>query len=160
MKYSKDCIVMRFIKKHMGVSLLLAKHLPMPFILPSANSIKIVIDECDLRIQEREGDIGKLIIPLFEGIDFGYNNLNKHSLTIDEIRSGYITLGGEEYVILIRPLKGLTTGFDYNPGVLYKIGSGVRKEDLMHMPRINEQIIDENLLNLIINKKTAYEYFN
>lgn len=157
-KYSKDCIVMRFILSHLKKSLFLTKRLPIPFRLPSADSIKIVIDELDMRIDERESDIGKLLIPLFEGKDFGHNNSKKHSLTLSEIRDGYILLDREEYVILLRPLKSQSSDFNYSPGVLYKIGSGVRKEDLDCMMESNDAIIADDLLNLIINKKTAYEY--
>lgn len=155
-KYSKDCIVMRFVKKHLEKSLFLVKRLPIPFDLPSANTLKIVIEELNMRIDERESDVGKLLIPLFEGKDFGHNNSKKHSLTLQEIRDGYIMLDREEYVILLKNITKLD--FSYSAGVLYKIGSGIRKEDLDAIIQSNDSIIADDLLNLIINKKTAYEY--
>ena len=45
-KYSKDCIIKRFIKEHLKKSWMLAKSQN----LPSANTLKIVIDELDFRI--------------------------------------------------------------------------------------------------------------
>lgn len=157
-KYSKDCIVMRFILSHLKKSLFLVKRLPIPFTLPSADTIKIVMEELSIRIDERESDIGKLLIPLFEGKDFGHKNNSKHSLTLKEIRDGYILLDGEEYVILLKELKSQRSDFHYSPGVLYKIGSGMLKEDLDDIEQSNDNIIANDLLNLIINKKSAYEY--
>ena len=157
-KYSKECIALRFIKNHLQKSLSLIKRLPITFFIPSADSLKIVIEELDLKIKERENDVGKFLIPLFEGNDFGHKNSIKHSLTIQEIKDGYMVLGGEEYVILLRPFKSSTTGFSYEPGVLYKIGSGIRQEDLDLIKPFEEAIINNDLLNVVIKKKTAYEY--
>ena len=175
-KYSKDCIVMRFVKRHMTMSLALAKRLPIPFMLPSINSIMIPIEECDMRINEKENDIAKLLTPLFEGKDFGYDKKGRYSLSLSEIRDGYILLKEvskrdpltnlilsykvEEHVILLRQLQSKNSSLWYNPGVLYKIGSGVLEEDLLKMAPSNEAIIPNELLDVIIKRKTAYEYFN
>ena len=157
-KYSRECIAMRFIKNHLQKSLLLIKGLPLAFRLPSADTIKIVIDELDMRIDEREQDVGKYLMPLFEGNDFGHKNSNKHSLTLQEMRNGYILLDGENYVILLKEFNSPTSGFTYSPGVLYKIGSGIREEDLSLIKPSKEEILTKDLLNIVINKKTAYEY--
>ena len=66
-KYSKDCIVMRFILSHLKKSLFLTKRLPIPFRLPSADSIKIVIDELDTRFMgsENAADLfGRILEPI------------------------------------------------------------------------------------------------
>lgn len=159
-KYSKDCIVMRFVLNHLQKSLFLTKRLPSPFILPSSDTIKIVINELAVRIDEREKDIGKILKPIFEGNTFNKDFVNgKNSLTLQEIRNGYFIPDiNEEFVILLRPLKSKTTGFDYLPGVLYKIDGGIPKEDLDKIEKSNDAIIANDLLNLIINKKIAYEY--
>lgn len=159
-KYSKDCIVMRFILNHLQKSLFLTKRLPKPFSLPSADTIKIVIDELALRIDEREKDIGKIMKPLFEGNTFNKDfTTGKNSLTLQEIRNGYfIPDKNEEYVMLLRPTFGKEAGFNYSPGVLYKIGSSVLKKDLEGIEPSTDAIIANDLLNLIINKKIAYEY--
>jgi hypothetical protein len=133
--------------------------LPIRYALPSANTIKIPIDELQLKIDEVEQDIGRLMEPLFEGHDFGHKNAPKHSLTIKEMKQGYILLDGEEYIIPLRPFAGASTGYSYSPGVLYKIGSGVREEDLACIKESKESwMVDDLMLSLIINKKTAYEY--
>ena len=156
-KYSKDCIIMRFTLDHLQKSLFLAKHLPTPFILPSVDTLKIVIEELKMRIDEREGDVGKLLIPLFEGKDFGHKDSKKHSLTLREIRDGYILLDGEKYVILLRELKHPITHFTYSPGVLYEMVGELSEKLLLNLyaPEGDAQV---DLLNLIIKKKTAYEY--
>jgi hypothetical protein len=157
-KYSKDCIVLRFIKRHFEKSLLLGKNLPQPFILPSINTLKIIIDEISMRIDEREGDIGKLLTPLFEGKDFGHKNSNKHSLTINEMRDGYIMLDGEKYVILLRPLKDNQLAFNYSAGVLYEL-TGELEKNLAKLNSTEENVLHD-LFNLIINKKTSYGYLS
>ena len=157
-KYSKDCIIMRFIKQHVETSLILTKRLPTPFIARSADTMKIVLSEIELAIDEREMDIGKLIEPLFEGNDFGHKNSKKHSLTIQEIKDGHITLAGEKYVILLRPYKSSISNFTFLPGILYKIGSGILEDDLKLIKRIDNHVIPQDIMNLIINKKRPYEY--
>ena len=150
---SKGCITLRFIKQHLLKSWLVAKYAD----LPSANSLKILIDELNLKLDEREEDIGKLLIPLFEGNDFGHQNSKKHSLTIQEIRDGYIMLDGEKYVILLRPLHSLQSNVIYEAGVLFPL-TGPLELDLITLRKENVEVMDETLLRIIINKKTAYEY--
>jgi hypothetical protein len=157
-KYSKECIILRFIKNHTETNLRLLKSLPIRYALPSVDTIKIPLEELQLKIDEVEKDIGRLIEPLFEGHDFGHTNSAKHSLTIKEIKQGYILLDGEEYIIMLRPFVSKSTGYSYTPGVLYKIGSGVRQEDLDSIPESEEPWMKDDILRLIINKKTAYEY--
>lgn len=157
-KYSKDCIAMRFIKNHLYKSWLLVKSLPIAFRLPSADTIKIVIDELDMRIDEREQDIGKYLEPLFEGNDFGHKTSKKHSLTLKEIKDGYIILGGEKYIILLRKFISPNSGFTFEPGVLYKIGSGISEKDITDIKPSEREVLKNELLNIVIKKKTAYEY--
>lgn len=151
-KYSKDCIIKRFIKEHLKKSWMLARL----HNLPSANTIKIVIDELNMRLDERESDIGKLLTPLFEGNDFGHATSKKHSLTLSEMRDGYIMLDGEKYMILLRPLWSLDSDMKYEPGVLYQVDS-VNQKALLSM-KSEQKLLTDDLLNLIIKKKTAYEY--
>jgi hypothetical protein len=158
-KYSKECIEMRFIKQHLITSLRLVKKLPFPFRVPSASVILNVDTEIQMRIDERESDIGKLLEPLFEGLDFGQNICNKHSLTIKEIRDGYVTLSGEKYVILLRPLKGHISSFDYLPGILYPI-SPILEKELDKMVKEEPRAIRQEILNLVINNKHKYEYID
>lgn len=150
---SKDCITLRFIKAHLQKAWLLTKLIE----LPSANSMKILLDELCLKLDEREEDIGRLLIPLFEGNDFGHANSKKHSLTIQEIKDGYILLDGESYIILLRPLLSLSSNLRYEPGILYPL-TGALELDLITLRSEKEQILNDDLLNLIIKKKTAYEY--
>jgi len=173
-KYSIDCIKMRFIRTHLNKSLILVKSLPITFRLPSADTIKIVIDELSVRLQERESDIGKLLSPLFEGKDFDYNQNGKNSLSLSEIKDGYILLKEvckrdssttnvisykqEEHVILLRKLYSKSSGFNYNPGVLYKLSGGLTEKELSDLRVKGINLIPDNLLELIINKKNAYEY--
>jgi hypothetical protein len=152
-KYSKDCIVKRFIKEHLKKSWMLAKLQN----LPSANTIKIVIDELDFRLDEKESDIGRLFEPLFEGKDFGHTISKKHSLTISEMRDGYIMLDGEKYIILLRPLWSLDSDMKYYPGILYEVDS-INQRALQSMRSQSETVLTDDLLKLIIKKKTAYEY--
>ena len=152
-KYSKECIVRRFIKEHLKKSWLLAKSLN----LPSANTIKIVVEELDIRLDEKENDIGRLFEPLFEGKDFGHKDSKKHSLTVNEIKDGYVMLDGEKYVILLRPLLSLNSDITYSAGILYPL-TGILEMDLVSMQTNKGEIITDDLLNLIIKKKTAYEY--
>jgi hypothetical protein len=156
-KYSKDCIVMRFIKQHHEISLKLNSKIPFPFMVRSANTLQVIIGEIQMCIDERESDIGKLLVPLFEGRDFGHKLSKKHSLTIQEMRDGYITLDGEKFVILLRPLQGATSDLNYSPGVLYVLTS-VLEDDLVTMPKVEPRVIAQDIMNLIINNKHKYEY--
>jgi hypothetical protein len=156
-KYSKECIIMRFIKQHHETSLKMAKMMPFPFMARSANVIQNVICEIQLCIDERESDIGKLFEPLFEGNDFGHRLSKKHSLTIQEMRDGYILLDGEQYVILLRPLKSNISNMDYLPGVLYPTTAILEKE-LDKMNKVEPHVLPQGLMNLVINNKHKYEY--
>jgi hypothetical protein len=174
MKYSKDCIVMRFTKNHLKKSMFLGHRCPKPFGIKSIDTIKIPLDELEMSLTETENNIAKLITPLFEGKDFNYGKDGKFSLSVSEMRDGYILLKEvsrrdpitkvvlsykvEEHIILLRQLKSQSSDFSYSPGVLYKVGSGIREQDLSSMVASNEAIIANDLLNVIINKKAAYEY--
>ena len=148
-KYSKECIIRRYIKDHLQKSILLARMVN----LPSANGINILIDEIDFRINERETDIGRLLKPLFEGKDFGHIDSKKHSLTLSELRDGYMLLGGEQYVIFLREAHSPDSGMKYYPGVLYQIDDINEKV----LPLLKSKIEDD-FLNVIIKRKNAYEY--
>jgi hypothetical protein len=151
---SKGCIMLRFTKEHFLKTWLLAKQAN----LSSANSLKILVDELIFKLNEQEEDIGKLLMPLFEEHDFGHTNSKKHSLTVQEIRDGYIMLDGESYVILLRPLRTVdSTGLNYDAGVLYPL-SGALESELVNLRKEDIDVIDKDLLRIIIKKKTAYEY--
>jgi hypothetical protein len=174
-KYSKECIVIRFVKNYFVKGKLLTRMLPIGIRVPSINTVDVPIAELDFALKNIETDIGRLLTPLFEGKDFNFPYDGKFSLSVSEMRDGYILLKEvakrepitnnvisykqDEYVILLRPLKSHNSSFVYSPGVLYALGSGVTEEDLKDMVPSDRAIIANDLLNIIINKKLAYEYF-
>ena len=122
-KYSKDCIIMRFILQHFIMSVRLIKSLPSGYIIPEVDKLDDYGTSLALRIDEREKDIGKLLIPILQGKEkeFGYDSRNKYSLTISEIKDGYVMLPGETHIILLRELDPNLFHFHYDPGVLYEL---------------------------------------
>jgi hypothetical protein len=157
-KYSKECIVMRFILDHFVTSVRLIRSLPAKYITPKMEELDEYAVSLALHIDEKEGDISRLLVPLFQGKDFGYTDKNKYSLTISEMRDGYIMLQGEEYVILLRELDPSFFHFHYQPGVLYKLEGELTIKTLSKLYSKHEKFMDENILNLIINNKKKYEY--
>lgn len=159
-KYSKDCITMRFSKEHLKKSQLLIRRFPSAFTIPSAPTINTILHEVEMRINEREQDIRKLLEPLFEGHDFGYDT--KFSLSVEDIRSGYIYLvekNGDDHVILLRPYKNLSTKTIYTSGVLYKVVDKVIDEKLLISIYDRKQVgVGHDLVDIIIKKNKAYEY--
>lgn len=169
-KYSKDCILMRFVKNHLKKSLFLTKRLP--FQLRTSDTISLVMEELDNRLNEREGDIKLRITPLFEGKDFNYGSTGKFSLSKSEIEDGFILLKevarrekdkvisykDKEFIIFLRPFDDKETGLNFAPGVLYEIGSSFPEESLKDIPKSKESFLDNDILNLIIKKPHSYEY--
>jgi hypothetical protein len=159
-KYSKDCIALRFILQHFVTSVRLIKSLPVRYIISEIDRLEEYATSLALRIDEKEKDIGKLIIPMLQGMEyaFGYDNRNKYSLTIGEMRDGYIMLPGEEYVILLRELDPNLLHFHYEPGILYKLDGELKLKTLRKLYSKQEKFMDTEILNLIINNKKKYEY--
>jgi hypothetical protein len=165
-KYSKDCITMRFVKLRLKEDMFLVTRLPFP--ISSVNLIKVIINSIEIGLEEKEKVIGKLLIRLFEGKDFSYEKNGKWSLSKGEIRDTYILLKEvskrdpitnqiisykpDEYIILLKQYK------EFEPGILYHIGLEFKEEFLSNIKPSNEELISNDLLNIIIKKSRAYEY--
>ena len=156
-KYSKDCIVMRYILHHFVTSIRLIKSLPSKYIIADVDKLEEYAISLALRIDEKEKDIGSLLTPLFNGKNFGYEN-GKYSLTISEMRDGYLMLSGEEHVILLREPDPSLFHFHYVPGILYKLEGELTIKALSKLYSKQEKFMDDEILNLIINNKKKYEY--
>jgi hypothetical protein len=154
-KYSKDCIIIRFILQHFVTSVRLIKSLPSTYLIPNVDQLEEYAISLAQRLDEKETDIGKLLTPLLQGKDFGYSKRTKYSLTVSEIRDGYIMLEGEQYIILLRELN---LHYHYNPGVLYELKGELSAKALSELYDKKQKFVDKELLDLIINNKKKYEY--
>ena len=172
-KYSKECITLKFIINHLSKSKLLVKMLPPTIRVPSINTIDIPVSEIRFALSEIETTIGQLLTPLFEGKDFDYKEGKQFSLSSQEIKDGYILLKEiarrdetgkalsykpSDFVILLRGFTSSVNGFWYEPATLYEVGRSIREDDLLHIAPSDEALMSDPLLKLLIKKKYEYGY--
>ena len=148
--------------------------LPPTIRVPSIDTIDIPVNEIRFALNEVETTIGQLLVPLFEDKDFNYKEGKQFSLSSQEIRDGYILLKEvarrdettgkalsykpSDHVILLRGFSSSQNGFWYEPATLYEVGRSIREDDLLRIVPSKEALLSNDLLNLLIKKKTEYGY--
>lgn len=96
----------------------------LSFTVPSYKDLKQVEEQLQNRAEEVQRACKSLLLPLFEGIDFGHDYLNHWAFSMNDIKYGYCELEeilnygsdnkpkmfGRKYILLLRDYKDQNLG--------------------------------------------------